>query len=140
MSVSASAKSVRISPRKAGVVAALVRGQTVADALVILEHTPRKAAGFIRKVLLSAQANAAHTHNLKEESLTITSITIGRGPAMKRFRPAAFGRALPYKHETSHINVIVDGDPRPPAKRKAASKPAAAKSTDKTKVTAKEKK
>jgi large subunit ribosomal protein L22 len=116
MSVNATAKGVRISPRKVGVVVALVRGRTVADALTILEHTPRRSALAVRKVIESARANADNNHNLKPESLTITSISVTPGPRMKRYRPAAHGRALPFERKTSHIFVIVDGESRPAKK------------------------
>ena len=67
MPVRAIAKGVRMSPRKVGVVAALVRGRTVEDALVILEHTPRRSADPVREVIKSARANAEHNHNLKPQ-------------------------------------------------------------------------
>ena len=75
MAVKAIAKGVRMSPRKVGVVVALVRGRTVAEALTILEHTPRRSALPIKKVIESARANADHNHNLKPDTLTITSGT-----------------------------------------------------------------
>ncbi len=108
----AQAKGVRISPRRAGVVAALVRGRSVADALVILEHTPRRPADHIREVIKSAQANAEHNHNYQPNSLQITEISITPGPRLKRWRAAARGRALRYQHPTSHIKVVVDGQKR----------------------------
>lgn len=128
MPVQAVAKSVRISPRKAGLVAALVRGRTVEDALIILQHTPKKAAPIISKVIASATANATHNHNYKEQSLTISELTIGPGISMKRFQPAAFGRARPYKHRTSHIRVVLDGEQR--AAEVTKKKPAAKKTTE----------
>src|SRR3990167_5501530 len=103
------AKRVMIYPRKAGVVVDLVRGRSVADALVILDHTPRRSAKTIKETIKCAQANATHDHNLKPESLQITSITVTPGPRYKRYRPAARGRALPYARQTSHIRVEVDG-------------------------------
>ena len=112
MTVKASANGVRLSPRKVGVVAALVRGRTVAEALVILDHTPRRSALAVRKTIASAQANAEHNHNLKPDTLRITSIDVTPGPRLKRFRPAAHGRALPFQKRTSHINVTVDGEVR----------------------------
>jgi large subunit ribosomal protein L22 len=112
MSVLAVAKGVRLSPRKVAVVAALVRGRTVEDALVILEHTPRRSALAVSKVIASARANADHNHGLKPGTLKITEITVTHGPRLKRFRPAAHGRALPFMRRTSHIRVIVDGDIR----------------------------
>lgn len=121
MAVKALAKGVRMSPRKVGVVAALVRGRTVADALVILSHTPRRSALPVKKVIESASANADHNHNLKPGTLTIVSITVTPGPRLKRFRPASHGRALPFMRRTSHITVMVDGEER------AVKKPAAKK-------------
>ena len=112
MSVLAVAKGVRMSPRKVAVVAALVRGRTVEDALVILEHTPRRSAQVVSKVIASAKANADHNHGLKPNSLTITEISVTHGPRLKRFRPAAHGRALPFMRRTSHIRVVVDGEIR----------------------------
>lgn len=116
MPVQAIAKGVRMSPRKAGIVAQLVRGRTVADALVILEHTPRRTAEAVRKVVASAQANADHNHNMKPDTLRIVEISVTPGPRLKRFRPAAHGRALPFQRKTSHIRVVVDGEVRAPKK------------------------
>jgi large subunit ribosomal protein L22 len=121
MSVKATAKGVRMSPRKIGVVAALVRGRTVADALTILEHTPRRAAMPVRKVIESARANADHNHNYKPDTLQITSISVTPGPRFKRYRPAAHGRANPFQRATSHIYVTVDGEIRV-AKKTGAKK------------------
>ncbi|HEX7963265.1 MAG TPA: 50S ribosomal protein L22 [Candidatus Saccharimonadales bacterium] len=119
MGVLAIAKGVRMSPRKVSVVAALVRGRTVADALVILEHTPRRTALPVKKTIMSARANADHNHNYKPDTLKIVEISVTSGPRLKRFRPAAHGRALPFMRRTSHIRVVVDGEQR------QAKKPAA---------------
>lgn len=134
MPVQAIAKGVRMSPRKVGVVAALVRGRTVADALVILEHTPRRSAEPVYKVIASAKANAEHNHNLKPDTLKIVEISVSPGERLKRYRPAAHGRALPFQRRTSHIRVVVDGEQRvakkvadKPVKTEATKKPAAAK-------------
>jgi large subunit ribosomal protein L22 len=115
-----------MSPRKVGEVAALVRGRSAADALVILEHTPRRAALPVRKTIQSAVANAERNHNYKADTLQIIEITVNHGPRLKRYRPAAMGRALPFMKRTSHIRVVVEGEQRP-AKQPAASKSAAAK-------------
>ncbi len=112
MPVTALSKGVRMSPRKVGVVASLVRGRTVADALTILEHTPRRSAHYVLETIKSAQANAEHNHSLKPGTLTITHIFITPGPRLKRYRPAARGRALPFQRKTSHIKVVVDGEKR----------------------------
>ena len=123
MPVKAVAKGVTMSPRKVGVVAALVRGRTVADALVILEHTQRRSALPVKKAIQSARANADHNHNFKPDTLRIVEISVTPGPRLKRFRPAAHGRALPFQRRTSHIRVIVDGEQRVAKKpAKAAAK------------------
>jgi large subunit ribosomal protein L22 len=119
MPVQAIAKGVSMSPRKVSVVASLVRGRTVADALTILEHVPRRSAMPVKKVIESAKANADHNHNLKPDTLNIVEITVTAGPRLKRYRPAAHGRALPFQRRTSHIRVIVDGDVRAAKKPKA---------------------
>ncbi|MEI9914191.1 MAG: 50S ribosomal protein L22 [Candidatus Saccharibacteria bacterium] len=127
MAVKAVAKGVRISPRKVQVVAALVRGRTVDDAMTILSHTPRLSAVAVRKVIESAKANATHNHGYKSEGLKIVEIGITPGPSLKRHRPAARGRALPFRLRSSHIRVVVDGELRPATKPKVATKPAPAK-------------
>ena len=119
MSVLAIAKGVRMSPRKIGVVASLVRGRSVADALTILEHVPRRSALPVKKTIQSAQANADHNHNMKPDTLQIVEISVTPGPRLKRYRPAAHGRALPFQRRTSHIRVVVDGETRTPKKPKA---------------------
>lgn len=120
MPVKAVANGVRMSPRKIGVVAALVRGHSVADALTILSHVPRRSAVPVKKVIESARANADHNHNYKPESLKIVEISVTPGPSLKRFRPAAHGRALPFQRRSSHIRVVVEGELR--AIKKVAKK------------------
>lgn len=112
MNVQAIARGLPMSPRKVSVVAALVRGRSVSDALVILEHTPRSSAIAVKKVVASAMANADRNHNLKVETLRIVEISVTPGPRLKRFRPAAHGRALPFERKTSHVRVVVDGETR----------------------------
>lgn len=119
MAVKAIAKGVRMSPRKVAEVAALVRGRTVEDAIVILDHTPRSSAVPVKKVILSAKANADHNHNYKPATLTITEISVTPGPRLKRFRPAARGSANRFQRKSSHIRVIVDGEKREPKKQPA---------------------
>lgn len=131
MPVLAVAKGVSMSPRKVAVVAALVRGHSVADALTILEHTPRRTALPVSKAIKSARANADHNHGYKPATLQIIEISVSPGPRLKRYRPAAHGRALPFQRRTSHIRVVVDGEKREvkkPVTAKPAT-PAAAKET-----------
>lgn len=123
--VKAQAKSVAMTPRKIGEVASLVRGRSVEDALVILEHTPRRAAIPVSKVIASARANATHNHNVETKGLVISTLDVSPGPRMKRYRPVARGSAHPYQKRTTHITVIVAGEEK-------AKKPAATKSTTKT--------
>lgn len=120
MAVQAIAKGVRIAPRKVSVVAALVRGRTVNDALTILDYTPRRSAVAVRKAIASARANAEHNHNYKSDTLRIVELSVMPGPRLKRYKPAAHGRALPFQKKTSHIRVVVDGEQR------VAKKPAEA--------------
>ncbi len=78
--VKAQANGITMTPRKIGEVANLVRGRSVADALVILEHTPRRAALPISKVIKSAQANATNNHNAKGDDLVIHTLNVSPGP------------------------------------------------------------
>lgn len=114
-------KGVRISPRKVAVVAALVRGRTVDDALTILDFTTRRAAGPVKEAIKSAAANAEHNHNYKPGTLEITEISITSGQRLKRFMPAARGRARRFQRKTSHIKVVVDGQQREARKTAAKS-------------------
>ena len=125
MAVKALANSVRMSPRKVGVVASLVRGRTVEDALVILSHVPRRSAGPIIKVIESAKANADYNHGYKPDTLKIVEISVTPAGSLKRFRPAARGRANPFERRSCHIRVLVDGEKRAPKKPVATeTKPA----------------
>lgn len=119
------ARGVTQTPRKIGLVASLVRGRSVADALVILQHTPRRAARPVSKVIESARANAVNTYGVKEDSVVIESIQVTAGPRLKRFRPVARGQAHPYQKRTTHIHVVVAGVEKP--KKKPATKPATKK-------------
>jgi large subunit ribosomal protein L22 len=124
------AKGVKSSPRKVGEVASLIRGRTVEDALTILEHVPRRSAIAVKKVIESAKANADYNHGYKPATLQIVEITVTPGPSLKRFRPAAHGRALPFMKRSSHIRVTVNGEKRE-VKKVATAKPAADKKEEK---------
>lgn len=121
-----------MSPRKVGVVASLVRGRSVEDALTILEHTPRRSALPVIKAIQSAKANADHNHGYKPQTLRIIEITVNHGARIKRYRPAAHGRALPFMRRTSHIRVVVDGEKRE-VKKPSASKTTAEQSNTRDK-------
>jgi len=106
--VNATAKYVRVSPRKAGDVARLIRGKKVAEAKAILALNPRAAAKLVGKVLDSAVANAENNHDLDADDLYVVQAYVNGGPTLKRFRPRAMGRASRIRKRTSHITVSVD--------------------------------
>lgn len=107
METKAIAKYVRIAPRKARLVADLIRGKSVGEAISILKHTPRAATEAVEKVVKSAAANAEHNDKLNPDLLFISDIRIDEGPTLKRFRPRAQGRASRINKRTSHILVKV---------------------------------
>ncbi|MEZ4387491.1 MAG: 50S ribosomal protein L22 [Candidatus Krumholzibacteriia bacterium] len=112
MQAMAVARFIRVSPRKTRLVADLVRGKTVQDALNILALTPKKASPILRKAILSAAANAQvlndRSTDLSHEALLVSEIRIDEGPTLKRIRPRAQGRAYRINKRTSHIKVTVE--------------------------------
>jgi large subunit ribosomal protein L22 len=111
MQTAAKLRFVRVSPQKTRLVADQVRGKPVGQALQILKFSEKRAAGIVRKVLESAIANAEHNQGADVDELKVTSIYVDEGPAMKRIRPRAKGRADRILKRTSHITVMV-GDGR----------------------------
>jgi large subunit ribosomal protein L22 len=124
VSVKAYANGLRLAPRKVSLVASLVRGRTVADALVILQHTPKRAAKPLAKLIESAKANAINNHRVQEDGLVIATLSVTAGERLKRYRPAAHGRALPFQKKTSNVKVIVTGAEKV---KKPAAKPSETK-------------
>ncbi|MCF8042654.1 MAG: 50S ribosomal protein L22 [Desulfarculaceae bacterium] len=108
MEAVAKAKFVRISPRKARLVADAVRGMKVGEALDKLKFTPKKAAGLFVKVISSAVANATNDSNVDADNLYIKKAFVDGGPTLKRWRPRAMGRAYIIRKRTSHITVVLD--------------------------------
>lgn len=106
-SAKATAKTVRVSPRKSRLVIDLIRGKSVGEAISVLKFSPNKAADIIEKVLMSAIANAENNFDLDVEDLVVSEAFINEGPTMKRFRPRAKGSASPINKRTSHITVVV---------------------------------
>ncbi|SDK83917.1 LSU ribosomal protein L22P [Methylophilus rhizosphaerae] len=107
MQVTAVLKGVHLSPQKARLVADLVRGKKVDQALNILEFTPKRGAEIIKKVVLSAIANAEHNNGADIDALKVTSIYVDKGLVMKRIRARAKGRAGRITKPTCHIHVTV---------------------------------
>lgn len=107
MQVKSVSKYLRISPRKARLVADLVRGKTVDDALTILKFTPKKSARLVNKTLRSAVASAKDSNVLDVDNLFVKTILIDEGPRLKRWRPRAMGRGTRIIKRTSHITLVL---------------------------------
>jgi ribosomal protein L22 len=105
--VRASARYVRIAPRKARLIADQVRGLHIEKARALLQFSPRGAAEDIHKLIDSAAANAENNHDLIADEMRVSSITVDEGPTLRRFRPRAMGRATPINKRTSHIAVAL---------------------------------
>ncbi len=107
MRVSATAKYVRGSTRKARLVTQVIRGKTVEEAAALLRFMPQAAARDVAKVLKSATANAENNLNLSAEDLVVLDAVANEGPTIKRWRPRAQGRAFPIHKPMTHITVVV---------------------------------
>ena len=107
MRVNAQHKNARISAQKARLVADLIRGKDVAQALNILTFSPKKDAKLIKKVLESAIANAEHNNGADIDELKVVTIFVDKGPSLKRFQARAKGRGNRIEKQTCHINVTV---------------------------------
>jgi len=107
MEANAIAKYVRIAPRKVRLVADLIRGKSIGEAIAILRLTPKVATEAVEKVVKSAVANAEHNNKMNVDELFISEIRVDEGPTLKRFRPRAQGRASRINKRTSHIIVKV---------------------------------
>jgi large subunit ribosomal protein L22 len=100
-------KFARSSAQKTRLVADQIRGLTVGKALDVLTYSPKKAAELVKKVLLSAIANAEHNEGADIDALKVKTVFVDEGPSMKRIKPRAKGRADRIVKRTSHITVIV---------------------------------
>ena len=108
MEARAVGRQIRISPQKARLVADVIRGMDVEQALNTLQYMPKKGAFIIKKVLESALANANQSDQIDVDSLYVKKIFIDGGPSLKRIRPRAMGRATRVIKRTSHITVVLD--------------------------------
>lgn len=116
------AKFIRVAPRKTRLLAGLVRGLTVEEARKQLMYSQKEAAQPMLKAINSAVANAVHNHQMSDEGLIVSRVTVDEGPKIKRFTPRAQGRATPIRLRMSHITVWVS------PKAEGAVKPVAEKS------------
>ena len=107
MRVSATAKYLRGSTRKARLVTEAIKGKRVEEAAAFLRFMPQHAAKDVARVLKSATANAENNHNLSAEDLVIADALAMEGPTIKRWRPRAQGRAFPIHKPMTHITIIV---------------------------------
>ena len=103
----ATLKYARISSRKVKIVADLIRGKNVDEALAIVKFTPKASSEIIEKLLKSAIANAENNHDMKHDKLYISEIYANQGPTLKRIRPAAKGSAVRIRKRTSHITIVL---------------------------------
>ena len=108
MEVKASLNFARIGCQKARLVADVIRGKDVNEAIKSLTFMKQKGAVLIKKLVESAVANAENKKTIDIDNLYVKTITVDMGPSMKRYRPRAQGRAFQVKKKLSHINVILD--------------------------------
>ena len=126
--VVAQAKHVPANYRKLKPVLDLIRGRSLADALVILDHTPRRGRLPVIKLLKAARANAQHNFNYRPDSLVVAEVFVTNGMRLRRWRLSnrskhGYRRPIPYQRHTCHLRVGLDGELR----RRLAAKPAPAK-------------
>lgn len=107
METKATLKFVRISPQKARLVADMVRNLPVGQAIDTLDYTTKKSAQVIKKILMSAIANAEHNFAADIDELKVSQIYVDKGPVLKRLRPRAKGRANRILKPTAHITIAV---------------------------------
>ena len=134
--VQAKLNRLRMAPRKVRSVSNMIKGMDYMAARILLEHTSRKAATPVMKVLDSAAANGHNNLNFVKDNLYIKEILVDEGVKMKRYRPKGFGSAAPIQKKTSHITVILDekvkGLVRKPDEEKKPEKPVVVEEEQKT--------
>lgn len=112
MEITATARNIRMTPRKVSLLAGLIRGLSVAQADAQLSFNAKAAAYPVLKLLRSAVANARHNANLDPDTLKVKAVLVDAGATLKRFRPRAFGRAATIRKRSCHIKIILtDGKP-----------------------------
>lgn len=111
MEVKATAKYIRVSPRKVRLIIEDIRGRRIEDALARLKFMSSPHALTVAKVVKSAAANAENNFQMAPEDLRVVRAFADGGPTLKRFRPRAHGRVSPVLKRTSHITVVVDERP-----------------------------
>ena len=107
MEAKAILRYARISPRKVKIVIDLIRNKSVAEAIGIINNTPKAASEYLIKLLNSAIANAENNHFMNRANLYVAEIYANQGPTLKRIRPAAKGSAVRIRKRTSHITIVL---------------------------------
>lgn len=97
----------RMSPSKMRTVGDSIKGRPVAEAIAILEHSPRRAGEPLKKLLKSAVANAGENHKLDADVLVVKNVIVNAGPTLKRWMPRAMGRATMIRRRTSKVTIVV---------------------------------
>lgn len=108
MEVKAKISYARMAPRKLRLVADMIRGKDVNEAVKILSFVNKKSAPILKKLLKSAIANADQKKTIDVDTLFVKHITIDQGPTLKRYMPRAMGRASEIKKKTSHVNLVLE--------------------------------
>ena len=102
------ARHIRISPYKVRIVLDIIRGKGYREAVAILENTPKSASLPVKKVLMSAAANAENNLGYNKENLFVAAAFADQGPTLKRIQPVSKGRAYRILKRTSHITIVLD--------------------------------
>ena len=110
LTTTASARYLRMSPRKIRLIVDLIRGKQAMDALTQLQFSRKHAAKPVAKLLKSAMANAKHNHDMNQESLHITTAYVDGGPILYRSMPRAMGRSAPIRKRTAHVTLTLTGE------------------------------
>jgi large subunit ribosomal protein L22 len=131
-------RAARITPKKANLIAGMVRKRPTSEALDILKYTPKKAAQLIHKLLSSAVANAVTNFKQDESTLVIKEIVVNKGPTLKRGVPVSRGRVYPILKRTANITILLEvSEAAAKDTKKTAKKSSDAAETEKTEKPAK---
>jgi large subunit ribosomal protein L22 len=120
-------RAIRITPKKANLIAGMIRKKPTQEALTILKYTPKKAAKLLYKLLNSAVANATNNFKQDQSSLIVSEVVIGKGPTLKRGVPVSRGRVYPILKRSSNITIILgvsEDSVKKPSKKSAAAETA----------------
>lgn len=132
MKITASAKNIRISPRKVRLVIDQVRGLSVTDAERVLVMMNKKAATPVLKLVRSAAANAVHNNKADRNTLVVSEIQANEGFTIKRYRARAFGRAAKVRKRTTHISIVLTAPDAPAKPAKKTEQNVEEKTSEKT--------